>query len=32
VVVQIALPKKLTEREREIWEQLARLHGSEKSA
>jgi curved DNA-binding protein len=32
VVVQIALPKKLSEREREIWEQLARLHGSEKSA
>ncbi|HET7227610.1 MAG TPA: J domain-containing protein [Chthoniobacterales bacterium] len=32
VVVQIALPKKLTEREREIWEQLARLRGSEKSA
>ena len=32
VVVQIALPKKLTEREREIWEQLAQLHGSEKSA
>lgn len=32
VIVQIALPKKLTEREREIWEQLARLHGSEKSA
>jgi curved DNA-binding protein len=32
VVVQIALPKKLTEREREIWEQLARLHGSDKSA
>jgi curved DNA-binding protein len=31
VVVQIALPKKLTEREQEIWEQLARLHGSEKS-
>jgi curved DNA-binding protein len=30
VVVQIALPKKLTEREREIWEQLARLHGGEK--
>ena len=26
VVVQIALPKKLIEREREIWEQLARLH------
>jgi curved DNA-binding protein len=32
VVVQIALPKKLSEREREIWQQLARLHGSEKSA
>lgn len=32
VVVQIALPKKLTDREREIWEQLARLHGSEKIA
>jgi curved DNA-binding protein len=32
VVVQIALPKKLTDREREIWEQIARLHGSEKSA
>ena len=32
VVVQIALPKKLSEREREVWEQLARLHGSEKSA
>jgi len=32
VVVQIALPKKLSEREREIWEQLARLHGGEKSA
>ena len=32
VVVQIALPKKLTETEREIWEQLARLHGSDKSA
>ncbi len=32
VVVQIALPKKLTDREREIWEQLARLHGGEKSA
>jgi curved DNA-binding protein len=32
VVVQIALPKKLSEREREIWKQLARLHGSEKSA
>lgn len=32
VVVQIALPQKLTEREREIWEQLAHLHGSEKSA
>ena len=32
VVVQIALPKKLSEREREIWKQLARLYGSEKSA
>lgn len=32
VVVQIALPKKLTEREREIWEQLAQLHGREKTA
>jgi curved DNA-binding protein len=27
VVAQIQLPKKLTERERELWEQLAQLHG-----
>ena len=27
VVVQISMPKKLTEREREIWSELARLHG-----
>ena len=32
VVVQIAIPKKLTEREREIWEQLAQLHGRANSA
>ena len=32
VVVQIAIPKKLSEREREIWEQLAQLHGRENSA
>jgi curved DNA-binding protein len=32
VVVQIAVPKKLSEREREIWEQLAQLHGREKTA
>src|SRR5438132_662160 len=32
VVVQIAIPKKLSEREREIWEQLAQLHGQENSA
>jgi len=31
VVVQIAIPKKLSEREREIWEQLAQLHGREKT-
>ena len=31
VVVQIFVPKKLSEREREIWEQLAQLHGREKS-
>jgi curved DNA-binding protein len=31
VVVQISVPKKLSEREREIWEQLAQLHGHEKS-
>ncbi len=28
VVAQIQVPKKLTESERPIWEQLARLHGS----
>jgi curved DNA-binding protein len=28
VVAQIQIPKKLTEREREIWGQLAKLHGS----
>ena len=28
VVAQINIPKKLTEREREIWSQLAKLHGS----
>src|SRR5213596_1513529 len=27
VVVQMNVPKKLTEREREIWKQLAKLHG-----
>ena len=27
VVAQIQLPKKLTERERELWQQLARVHG-----
>jgi len=31
VVAQILVPKKLSEREREIWEQLAQLHGREKS-
>src|SRR5213595_3398424 len=31
VVVKISVPKKLSEREREIWEQLAQLHGREKS-
>ncbi len=31
VVVQISVPKKLSEREREIWGQLAQLHGREKS-
>jgi curved DNA-binding protein len=31
VAVQIAVPKKLSEREREIWNQLAQLHGREKS-
>ena len=28
VVTQIQIPKKLTEREREIWSQLAELHGT----
>ena len=28
VVAQIQIPKKLTEREREIWKQLAELHGA----
>jgi DnaJ-class molecular chaperone len=27
VDVQINVPKKLTEREREIWRELAKLHG-----
>src|SRR5207302_9562865 len=27
VVVQINIPEKLSEREREIWSQLAKLHG-----
>jgi DnaJ-class molecular chaperone len=27
VEVQINVPKKLSEREREIWNQLAKLHG-----
>jgi curved DNA-binding protein len=31
VVAQISVPKKLSEREREIWDQLAQLHGREKS-
>jgi curved DNA-binding protein len=31
VVVQISVPKKLSEPEREIWEQLAQLRGREKS-
>jgi curved DNA-binding protein len=31
VVVQIQLPKKLTERERELWQQLAQLHGHDKT-
>jgi curved DNA-binding protein len=28
VEIQVTVPKKLTEREREIWNQLAKLHGS----
>jgi curved DNA-binding protein len=31
VVVQIAVPKKLSDSERKLWEQLAQLHRSEKS-
>src|SRR6184192_683797 len=31
VVVQIAVPKKLSDSERKLWEQLAQLHGREKS-
>jgi len=31
VVVQIAVPKKLSDSERKLWEQLAQLHGSERS-
>ena len=31
VAVQISVPKKLSERERETWNQLAQLHGREKS-
>jgi len=31
VVVQIAVPKKLSDSEQKLWEQLAQLHGSEKS-
>jgi DnaJ-class molecular chaperone len=27
VVAQVAIPKKLSDREREIWKQLAELHG-----
>ena len=27
VIAQIQIPKKITEREREIWNQLAKLHG-----
>jgi curved DNA-binding protein len=30
VEVQINIPKKLTERERELWRELAKLHGEEK--
>jgi hypothetical protein len=28
VVVQMNVPKKLTERERDIWSELAKLHGA----
>ncbi|HEY4284319.1 MAG TPA: J domain-containing protein [Chthoniobacterales bacterium] len=30
VEVQVEMPKKITERERELWKELARLHGEEK--
>ncbi|MDB6146759.1 MAG: chaperone DnaJ domain protein, partial [Spartobacteria bacterium] len=30
VVVQIDVPKKITDREREVWRELARLHSEEK--
>jgi curved DNA-binding protein len=30
VEVQVEVPKKITERERELWRELARLHGEEK--
>jgi hypothetical protein len=28
VIAEVTVPKKLSEREREIWQQLALLHGS----
>ena len=28
VVTEVQIPRKLTEREREIWKQLAELHGT----
>jgi hypothetical protein len=28
VLVQIDVPKRITERERQIWGELARLHGA----
>jgi curved DNA-binding protein len=28
VVIQINIPKKLTERERELWSELSKLHGA----
>jgi DnaJ-class molecular chaperone len=27
VIIQMNVPKKITEREREIWSELAKLHG-----
>src|ERR1700730_2136692 len=30
VEVQVEVPKKITERERELWQELAKLHGEEK--